>query len=87
MIEAVNEKVEVITIYRLRQKPLVMPYKVRWQGRDYTVTEVGYHYSMRQGRKLLHKFHVATYTINLRLSFDTETLSWVLEAVCDGVSN
>ncbi len=91
MIERIAEKVSVITVHSLdreksRDGTRVMPYKLRWQGRDYIITKLGFHHTVRLGRKLIHKFSVSTGTIDFRLSYDTETLEWVLEEVSDGLA-
>jgi len=85
MTETINEKVSVLLLYS-RERHLTMPCKLRWQGRDYVITKLGYHHSVREGRKLLHKFAVSTGALDFRLSFDTETLEWVLEEVSDGLA-
>ena len=90
MIERIAEKVSVITVHSQERKSgergtRVMPRKIRWQGREYIINKLGYHHTVREGRKLLHKFSVSTGTIDFRLSYDTETLDWVLEEVSDGL--
>ncbi len=85
MIEQINEKVSVVTVYD-RLKGTVIPKKVRWQGRDLLITKVAYHHKLRNGKFLQHIFHVSSETIDLRLRLDTETLQWTLEEVCDGLT-
>lgn len=83
MNEVIKEKVSIITGYD-RMKGLVMPRKMRWQGRDYLFSKLTYHHKIRQGRTILHIFHVTDGSIDFRLCLDTENLHWVLEEVCDG---
>ena len=85
MIEAINEKVSVITVHN-QQTHSVMPYKMRWQGRDYVIKKLGFHHTVRNGRTLLHKFSVSTGAMDFRLSYDTESLIWTLEEVSDGTA-
>jgi hypothetical protein len=85
MIEAIHERVSVITVYN-REKHLVFPWCVRWQGRRYTLTKFGFHHTQRAGRKLLHIFSGVYGGIAFRLTHDTETLTWMLEEVSDGVA-
>lgn len=83
MSEIVNEKVSVLTTYD-REAGKVMPRKVRWQGRLYTIVHVGMHYPAREGRKLIHYFSVVTdNNTSFKLRHDTETLHWILEEVID----
>jgi hypothetical protein len=85
MNEIINEKVSVITSFN-REKGFVMPRKIRWQGRDYIIKNVSYHHKIKEGRKLIHIFHVTDGVLDFRLKLDTENLFWILEEVCDGTS-
>ena len=80
----INEKVSVITVYD-RNKGTVVPQKVKWQGRVYDITKIGYHHKVKKGKKLLHIFSVSNDSIAFRLSFDVENLHWTLEEVSDGL--
>jgi hypothetical protein len=86
MIEKINEQVDCICIYK-RVGGSVMPYKIRWNGRIYKITKVGYHHKRRDGRYIYHIFSVATNTLFFKLKLDTETLHWYVEEVSDGSSN
>lgn len=85
MNETINEKVSVIVSYD-REKGIVMPKKMRWQGRDYLFVKMTYHHRLRTGRVLLHIFHVTDGATDFRLKLDTETLQFTLEEVCDGTA-
>lgn len=83
MNEIINEKVSVISFYD-RNKGQAQPLKVIWQGRDYIIKQVGYHWPVRMGRKLVHVFSVVTENnTSFKLVHDTETLHWILEEVID----
>ena len=83
MSEIINEKVSVLTYYE-RNGGKVIPCKIKWQGRVYSIKQVGLHYPVRQGRKLLHYFSVVTQdNTSFKLKHDTETLHWILEEVID----
>jgi hypothetical protein len=84
MIEAIHEKIEVITRFRLLPKPVTEIYKIRWRGREYMIVKLAYHYKVWEGRTRVHKFAVSTGTLDLRLTYDTENLFWTLEEVSDG---
>lgn len=85
MTEAINEKVSVVTVYN-RDKKTVLPWRLKWQGRVYTITKLGYHHTTRVGRVLHHIFSVTAGSMFFRLNHDTETLSWTLEEVSDGLA-
>jgi hypothetical protein len=84
MIEAINEKVEVILIFSLQPHPETKIYKIRWRGKEYMITKLAYHHKVRDGRSLLHKFSVSSASLDFRLNYDTENLQWMLEEVSDG---
>lgn len=83
MNEIIHEKVSVITSYD-RLKGLVFPRKMRWQGRVYTFTNLSYYYKKREGRNIIHIFHVTDGSVDFKLRLDTENLHWTLEEVTDG---
>lgn len=85
MSEIINEKVSVVSSYN-RENGVVAPRKMRWQGRDYSITQVSYHHKIRQGRKLLHIFHGTDGVLDFKLQLDTETLHWTLEEIYDAAS-
>ncbi len=83
MIEAINEKIAVITVYDPTKKG-TMPWRLKWRGKVYHVLKLGYHHRVRQGRVLVHIFTVSTNTLSFKLRFDTESLLWTLEEIADG---
>jgi hypothetical protein len=83
MNEIINEKVSVISKYD-KQQGTFLPVKLQWQGHVRIITKLGFHHSKRQGRKLLHIFSVTDASLCYCLSFDTETLHWMLLEVSDG---
>lgn len=83
MLELINERVSVITKYD-RNTGSVMPVKVRWQAKDYTMQKLGYYHKVRKGRTIQHIFHVTDGTLDFRLVFDSDTLHWILEQISDG---
>ncbi len=60
------------------------PKYVVWKGRSYTISKVGLHHSLREGRTLYHIFSVVSDTIFLRLRLNTDNLLWNLEEISDG---
>lgn len=83
MNATVNEPVSVISAYS-QEKERFIPYKMRWRLRDYFIKRLAYHHKIREGRTLYHIFHVTDGNLDFKMSFDTETLSWILEEVSDG---
>ena len=86
MNEVINEKISVILIYD-RMTGIVMPKKIRWQGRDYIIQKLTYHHKIRVGRQMFHIFHVTDGVTDFRIKLDTDTLHWTLEEVEDGTIN
>ena len=83
MSEPINEKITVLSVYD-RMNGRVMPRKMRWQGRMYRLTKLAYYHKIRQGRTVIHVFHVTDGTMDFRLSCNSENLHWTLEEVSDG---
>ena len=86
MNEKINEKISVVTVFD-REKRIVLPKKIKWQGRVYTIDKIGYHPKVKQGKKLLHIFSVSNNSLAFRLELDTETLFWTLQEVSDGLAS
>lgn len=83
MSKIINEKIGVLLTFDPYTGE-VFPKKIKWQGRVYTIKEVGRHYPFRQGRKLLHFFGVVSENnTSFKLKFDTDTLHWTLEEIFD----
>lgn len=85
MLQKINETADVVAKYSITDKGkfIAMPVKIRWRGREYIMTKLGYPHKYRQGRTLIHIFEVCNDTIWFRLRFDTETLHWWVEGVAD----
>lgn len=83
MSEVINEKVSVVSLYD-RNRGKAFPVRVLWQGRSYKIKQIGYHWPVRKGRKLVHIYSVVTENnTSFKLVLDTETLHWILEEVID----
>lgn len=85
MAEAINESVSVNLLFN-HIKRSVMPTSLFWRGRRYTITKVGLHHMMREGRTLYHMFSVTDDTTFFHLRFDTDTLTWKLIEVDYGTN-
>lgn len=86
MIEPVREKVSVITIYDAKRGS-VLPWKIKWRGKLYTIAKLGYYHRRKIGRVILHTFDVTNGAIAFRLICNPENLHWTLEEVSDGSTN
>lgn len=86
MLEIINQRIDVITIYRSMGNK-VIPYKLRWNGKNYLIKKIGYHHREKRGKVMHHVFSVASDSLDFRLRHDPETLTWTLEEVSDGVTN
>lgn len=76
----INEAVSVISVFN-QEKGLVMPKKMRWNGRDYAMTTFAYHHRVHKGERLFHIFHVSDGANDYRLQLDAQTLHWMLVEV------
>ncbi len=85
MAEAINESVSV-NLLSNHVKHSVLPWVIYWRGRRYTITKVGLHHTIREGRTLYHMFSVTDGTTFFHLRFDTDTLTWKLIEVDYGTN-
>lgn len=86
MHEIINEKISVVSSYN-REKGLITPRKIHWQGKDFLIKKLTYYHRVRQGRLLLHIFHVTDGVMDFRLSLNSENLHWTLEEITDGTAS
>ena len=77
MTEIIDEQISVALLFN-HLKRLVTPSVIYWHGRRYTITKVGLHHTVREGRVLFHIFSVTDGTTFFKLQMDTETLGWRL---------
>lgn len=77
MAEMINESVSVNLLFN-HLKRSVMPTSLFWRGRRYTITNIGLHHAVREGRVLYHLYSVTDGTTAFKLQLDTEVLSWKL---------
>lgn len=86
MIEKMHERVSVLVVYN-REGSKIMIHKIRWNGRLYNISQLGYPHKARAGRIILHYFHVASDTLAFKLEFNPEQLTWHVVEVSDGNTN
>lgn len=85
MLNSPHEKISVITSFN-HATGAVMPRRISWNHREYTITKLGYYHRYRTGRSVMHIFHVTDGHLDFRLRLDAENLHWTLEEVTDGQS-
>lgn len=83
MQEHIQEDISVITVFD-HTKRRVLPWRIKWNGRTYTITQIGLHYTLSEGNTLCHFFSVSDGSLCFRLKLNTRTLHWRLEEVSDG---
>lgn len=86
MIEKIHERISVATSYN-RDKADITIHKVKWNGRVYPISQMGYHHKTRVGRNIFHVFHVNNNALSFKLQLNTENLTWWILEVSDGNSN
>lgn len=78
----VNEKIDVLAVSK-KGRGIVVPIKIKWRDRYYSMREIGFIHPKREGRVLYHIIEGSDGNLNFRLSCNTETLQWTLEATSD----
>lgn len=81
-----EEKISVITVYD-HTKSKAFPWRLKWRGRVYQISKIGYHHTRESGRTLYHIFSVSAGNLYFRLSLNTATLFWILEETYDDSSS
>lgn len=84
MIQNIKAPITTYLVYDHR-KNVSYPAKVIWDGKDYKVKKVGLHYKYRVGNTLMHTYTVCTEDLFFKIALNTETLSWTLEQISDGL--
>ena len=82
----INERVDVIATYKRQgnTQTLCYPYKMRYQGREVTFTELALRHPTTKGKRMVHIFDMSDGINDYRLEFDAEALTWTLVAVMEG---
>ncbi len=80
MITEINEPIKVGAIFGDNKKKL-KPVWFVWSGRKYDVKEVTYIWTERVGKAGIHHFSVADGAHLFDISYNTDTLTWMLHSV------
>jgi hypothetical protein len=84
MIQKIKAPVTVITVYNHKTHQVV-PEILKWDGKTYRISQIGYHHQYRQGRTLFHVFSVSSTELFFKLLLNTDNLHWELEEIADGL--
>ncbi|OGK54248.1 hypothetical protein A3B56_03480 [Candidatus Roizmanbacteria bacterium RIFCSPLOWO2_01_FULL_45_11] len=79
-----NELVKVLTVYDPDQGRTI-PHRIKWQNTVHTIRTISYYHRERRGQSIFHIYHVNDGTCDFRILCDSESLSWKLEEVIDGI--
>lgn len=82
MSEKIGDRISVNLVYDHFTNTAI-PKHIRWKQKVYTITKMGLHYPIHQGRTLIHMFSVTDDHHCFLLSFNTESLSWRLEEISE----
>lgn len=74
----INEKVTVGIVNNT-------PRYVKRSNKIHTVDKIGLHHTYREGKTLHHIFSVICGSTFMRLNYNTDTLSWILEDIENGI--
>lgn len=80
----INEQVSLLVGFGPDFKPIIQPFRLRWQGRDYRLSRVAHYYRYREGRQMIHVLSVTDGVNFFELKCESENLIWRLGRVGSG---
>lgn len=82
----VNKPVDVIAVYKKNGgiTALCYPYRMKYEDREITFTELGLRHPTAKGKRMIHVFDMTDGSNDYRLEFDAERLTWTLVAILGG---
>lgn len=83
MFEQLSEKIPVFSFYNPTTK-VSQPLYLKWQGKLLTVTKIGLHHTISEGKALIHVFCIVAGNMFFKLHFDTTALTWTVKEISDG---
>ena len=80
MRESLDEPVSVVFYYDASRRHL-QPYRLHWQGQDYTLGKIDFWHKTFKGTALLHHFSIGDNEgrAYFKLCFDSTNLHWTIE--------
>ncbi len=73
----IGESISVIASFGLPYK--IKPVRFKWNGRLFEVKEITYAWQTKEGQKKIYHFSVTDGKTLYELSFDTNSLLWIME--------
>ena len=61
------------------------PKWINWRNKIYKITKIGLHHKYKKGVVLHHIFSVLSDTLFMRLNFNSQSLTWKLEEIENGI--
>jgi hypothetical protein len=86
MRQEINQPVDVLAWCNAQTRK-ILPYRIRWKGKEYQVKEVGYPHVKRCGRVLFYEVGVDVGSVDFCLEFNTEERVWILKTISDGIAD
>jgi hypothetical protein len=80
LYEKINEPIEVLAAFR---REGAEPMRFKWGNRYYQVNKVNLVHTEHDGREKIYYFSVSNEATSYRLSFRSESLTWMLEEMCE----
>lgn len=80
VIVSINQPISATLEYNAHNH-ISIPTRIVWRGKEYHISKLGYHHTVKQGRTLIHIFSVANESTSFRLSLNSETLEWRLQEI------
>ena len=80
ILNQINQKVDVIVSYKTQanNRSACFPHKMRWKNQTIVFKELGLRHPTLKGQRMIHVFDMSDGTVDYRLEFDAELLSWTL---------
>ena len=84
MVEQIKQPVSVLYLHNKVKKTMI-PVRITWNNKLYTVEKVGFHYHAIVSGYYKHFFYLTSEDTYFKISLDTKTLETVLEETGDGL--
>lgn len=82
MYERINQRISVVALFGDTYQD-VRPFKIKWNGRVYVISQIGYVHKYKEGKTLFHVFSATDGVNFFELLFNTDELSWLIGRVAD----
>lgn len=79
LYQTIHEPIEVLAAFRKECTELM---SFKWGNRHYQIKKVNLVHTEHNGREKIYYFAVSSDAASYRLSFRSESLTWMLEEMC-----